>query len=29
MRKECVHSYDLMDLDPNCEMQHVCFVEML
>mgnify|MGYP006438395673 FL=1 len=29
MRKECVHSYDLMDLDPDCEMQHVCFVEML
>jgi hypothetical protein len=25
MRKECVHSYDLMDLDPDCLMHHVCW----
>ena len=29
MRKECVHSYDLMDLEPNCVMQHVCHLEMI
>ena len=29
MRKECIQSYDLMDLEPNCEMQHVCYLEMM